>query len=438
MKRKWIGILPVLLCLFLASGEECRAEITGDEAFSNLVWEQVYEDQIQWPSGVVQSICATENYIICIENTVDSRTDPDIVSAYYKNDVDEEGNPVEQYSLAKRTADTNWEHGNGMTYNPNTHEIYVALYTNLIPENRGCLYVMNPDTLGYERKIKVSDDYNILGIDYVEETNQYVIQTDADGGFGFQILDADFQVVEDLGSYSDTAKGGNFQDLVVDGDYIINFPLTLGLGIGDYLHVYSISRKAMVADPPIDFKFENVVWDEPESLCEIEPGVYLAAVNVEETDGSRGVRFYKTEIPYDFQVRVVSGNGESVTQRVLRGESYTFDCSAKEGYYLAGLTVNGEEKKTEELEHSATYTIEDIREDLVIEMNFEKVSAVSSLLSGKKKTNQANEVGIIVGVVSAVSVVILVIGSYGYYTHVKMERRRKRVRARRYRQVMLD
>ena len=42
-------------------------------------------------------------------------------------------------------------------------------------------------------------------------------------------------------------RRNNFQDLCVSEDYIINFPLTLGLGIGDFLHVYSISERKMVA-----------------------------------------------------------------------------------------------------------------------------------------------------------------------------------------------
>ena len=37
--------------------------------------------------------------------------------------------------------------------------------------------------------------------------------------------------------------------------------------------------------------------DEPESLCEIEPGVYLSAVNVIEADGARKVRFYQMDFP---------------------------------------------------------------------------------------------------------------------------------------------
>ena len=174
-----------------------------------------------------------------------------------------------------------------MAYNPNTHEIYVALYTNAIPENRGCIYVMNPDTLEYKRTIKVSDDYNLLGIAYKEDTNQYVIQTNAEGGYSFKILDENFRLVEDLGEYAETSKGPNFQDMAVDGDYIMNFPLTLNMGIGEYLNVYSISRKALVAMPQIEFGMENIKACEPESLCQIEPGVYLAAINVVEADGTK-------------------------------------------------------------------------------------------------------------------------------------------------------
>ena len=239
MKRGYApGILAVILFLLLFP-VDCQAEIAGDQAFNHLTWEMILEDQPMGENGIVQSICATEDYIICIENTSDFSDAPDVISAYYRNPVDENGNPVLQYSLAKRVADTDWEHGNGMAYNPKTHEIYVALYTSKHPEHRGCLFVMDPDTLQFKRQIKISDDYNILGIGYQEEQDRYIIQTNIEGGYSFKILDSDFQIVEDLGEYADTAEGNNFQDLCVSEDYIINFPLTLGLGIGDFLHVYS-------------------------------------------------------------------------------------------------------------------------------------------------------------------------------------------------------
>ena len=106
MKDKLIKGFLALAALLTFSGMECKAEIAGDDAFSNLTWEQVYEENLIGSVGVVQSICATDDYIICIENTGENQ-DPDVVSAYYKNDVDPDGNPVEQYSLAKRVNDMN-------------------------------------------------------------------------------------------------------------------------------------------------------------------------------------------------------------------------------------------------------------------------------------------------------------------------------------------
>ncbi len=297
MRGKLIKGILILALLLYVGGMEGQAEIAGDGALKSLRWSQVYEEPRH--GGVVQSVCATEYYIITMENVADNPNVPDIISAYYRGSTDENGNPVTPYTLAKRVQEREWEHCNGMAYNPETNEIYVALYTDTIAENRGCLYVMDPKTLDYKRTIKVSDDYNILGIDYQEESNQYVIQTNSDGGYSFKILNEDFAVVEDLGEYAHTAKGDNFQDLAVSGDYILNFPLTLGMEIGDFIHMYSISRKEMVASEPLDFGFEGVTEAEPESLCELTPGVFLAVVNVETEDGKSLVRLYETLVPYN-------------------------------------------------------------------------------------------------------------------------------------------
>ena len=114
-----------------------------------------------------------------------------------------------------------------------------------------------------------------------------------------------FRIIEDLGEYIGTAKGDNFQDLCVSGDYIINFPLTLFLGIGDYINMYSISRRALVSDSQLDFQFEGVSYDEPEGICELEPGVFAAAVNVGYEDGRRTVCIYKTMVPYDIPMSIM-------------------------------------------------------------------------------------------------------------------------------------
>lgn len=304
MKRGvyFIALLSIVIlwCIWNGDPLEVQAEIASDDAFVGVIWEKIFEDDIEGPKGIVQSICATENYIICIENYEDSTEKADIIKAYYRNDTDIHGNPVEKYSLAKRVVERSYEHGNGMAYNPNTGEIAVALYTHLEPENRGCIFLMDSETLSFKKKVKIADDYNILGIGYDEENDRYIIQTNVDGGYSFKILDSQFKVIEDLGKYEGTAKGNNFQDLCVSGDYIINFPLTLGLGIGDYINVYSISRKALVSDPQLDFQLGDVLSDEPESICELEPGVFIAAVNVVEADGGRKIRIYKTMVPYNF------------------------------------------------------------------------------------------------------------------------------------------
>lgn len=124
-----------------------------------------------------------------------------------------------------------------------------------------------------------------------------------DGGYSFKILDSQFQIIEDLGEYEGSSKGNNFQDLCVSGDYIINFPLTLGLGIGDFLNVYSISRRALVSCPQLDFGLDAGTVDEPESICELEPGVFAAVVNVYNGDGSRRFSVYKTMVPYNFPAK---------------------------------------------------------------------------------------------------------------------------------------
>lgn len=298
----FISLLSIVIfgCIWSGQPLAVHAEIASDDAFEGVIWEKIIEDDIEAPKGIVQSMCTTEDYIICIENFEDNAEKSDIIKAYYRNDRDAYGNKVQKYSLAKRVVERSYEHGNGMAYNPNTGEIAVALYTHLSPENRGCIFLMDSKTLSYKGKVKISDDYNILGIGYDGENDRYIIQTNVDGGYSFKILDNQFQIIEDLGEYAGTSRGNNFQDLCVSGDYIINFPLTLNLGIGDFINVYSISRKALVSCPELDFGLENFIRDEPESICELEPGVFAAVVNVDYADGSRKFGIYRTMVPYNF------------------------------------------------------------------------------------------------------------------------------------------
>lgn len=88
-----------------------------------------------------------------------------------------------------------------MAYNPVTHEILVSGYSSPDASNYGCIFRLDPDTLEQKERIQLSTSYNILGIDYLPSTGGYLIQTDADGGYGFKLLDASLQIVDDWGTY---------------------------------------------------------------------------------------------------------------------------------------------------------------------------------------------------------------------------------------------
>lgn len=297
-----------------------HAEIASDRAFDGAVWEKIIEDDIEAAEGVVQSMCVTDYYIIMMENVAEDGTTPDIIKAYYRYDHDENGQPVERYSLAKRVQDMCYEHCNGMAFNPNTREIVVALYTSYNAENRGCVFLLDADTLEFKGRLKITDDYNILGIGYDQAEDCYYIQTNADGGYTFKKLDSQFQIIDDYGTMEGYSKGTNFQDLCVSGDYIINLPLTLNMGIGDYINMYSISRRVMVSDTQMNFNFEGVSADEPESICELEPGLFAVTVTQSYADGRRTVAVYKTMVPYNFPAADIQKNTEPISEDVSTPE----------------------------------------------------------------------------------------------------------------------
>lgn len=297
-----------------------HAEIASDRAFDGAVWEKIIEDDIEAAEGVVQSMCVTDYYIIMMENVAEDGTTPDIIKAYYRYDHDENGQPVERYSLAKRVQDMCYEHCNGMAFNPNTREIVVALYTSYNAENRGCVFLLDADTLEFKGRLKITDDYNILGIGYDQAEDCYYIQTNADGGYTFKKLDSQFQIIDDYGTMESYSKGTNFQDLCVSGDYIINLPLTLNMGIGDYINMYSISRRVMVSDTQMNFNFEGVSADEPESICELEPGLFAVTVTQSYADGRRTVAVYKTMVPYNFPAADIQKSTEPISEDVSTPE----------------------------------------------------------------------------------------------------------------------
>ena len=360
--------------LFLTHPMLCQAGFASAAPFADASWEMVAEYPLLGSTGVVQSVCATEDYIICIENYNDLTTDPDVVSAYYKNDTDKDGNPVTQYSLALQVQDADYAHANGMAYNPVTHEILVSGYSSPDASNFGCIFRLDPDTLEQKERVQISDSYNILGIDYLPSTGGYLIQTDTNGGYSFKILDASFQVLDDWGTYPFDFYMENFQDLCVSGDLFFIFPLTMHLGIGNFLQTYSISQKTLLSDDAVDFGFsDDIVSNEPEGLCETNPGEFIAIVNLQKSDGTRLLRLYRTRVPYLFHISTSSAEHGSVSESgdVSRGEEKTISYTADSGYRLAKLSVDGSYLPV--TEYPDSYTFSDVQADHTLAVTFEPV-----------------------------------------------------------------
>lgn len=360
--------------LFLTHPILCQAGFASNTPFAGVSWEMVAEYPLLGSTGVVQSVCATEDYIICIENYNDLTTDPDVVSAYYKNDTDKDGNPVTQYSLALQVQDADYAHANGMAYNPVTHEILVSGYSSPDASNFGCIFRLDPDTLEQKERVQISDSYNILGIGYLPSTGGYLIQTDTNGGYSFKILDASFQVVDDWGTYPFDFYMENFQDLCVSGDLFFIFPLTMHLGIGNFLQTYSISQKTLLSDDAVDFGFsDDIVSNEPEGLCETNPGEFIAIVNLQKSDGTRLLRLYRTRVPYLFHISTSSAEHGSVSESgdVSRGEEKTISYTADSGYRLAKLSVDGSYLPV--TEYPDSYTFSDVQADHTLAVTFEPI-----------------------------------------------------------------
>ena len=122
-------MLLTVFFLFFSGMIVSAAVKTSD--LETVPWSMVTESSIINEKGWLQSMCATDQYIVCLVNASKKGTDPDTLIAFYRNTTDTNGNPVEQYSYAFSVTETDYEHGNGMTYNPSTQEIAIAgLFTN--------------------------------------------------------------------------------------------------------------------------------------------------------------------------------------------------------------------------------------------------------------------------------------------------------------------
>ena len=161
-------MVSVMILLGIDSQTVYAAGITSDNAFDNAVWELVLEDPVHAPTGVVQAVCATDKYIVCLENTSDHTDEADTLTAYYKTDLDENGKKVEPYSVAKTVKERNYEHANGLAYNPKTNEILISGYTNSIPETAAACSSSTLILWNIKPRYKSLPIITFLGLDIIQ------------------------------------------------------------------------------------------------------------------------------------------------------------------------------------------------------------------------------------------------------------------------------
>ncbi len=362
LHRAAAAFMVFMLCFTFEAALAPRETKAADNLLGDASWQFLFASPMSTVTGVVQSICVTDYYIITIENVADSADTLDIVSAYYKWPYDEYGNPVQQYSLAKRVQSEEWEHGNSMCYNPNTGEIYVALYTNTKSENRGSLYVMDPQTLTRTRTIKLTSNFNFLAITYDEVNNIYYAQTNADTGYSILAFDENFSIMANYGP-EDPAPGYNFQDFCLAGDYLLEFPLTYGMDIGEYMMAYSVSSRSVVDIIPLYFGHDSSTKIEPESIKALDGSGFIVAVNVAFADGSSQCEFYRAEFPNlglaapenaaDNTAEVASSgqavsNGQAGTGTEAEAEASAEADGSVQGNGAAGSNQTGQETDAEQ------------------------------------------------------------------------------------------
>lgn len=342
--------------------------IKDETVFNDVQWEAIGETPVLQDKGWVQSMCTTNNYIICLENASNKTSDNDTLIAFYKNDYDENGNPVEQYSVAKQVTEMDYEHGNGMTYNPVTNELLIVGSTPLNPENRGYVYIVDADTLKFKRKVHVAD-HNLLGIAYIKDTNEYMIQMFDAGYTNVQFVrtDADFKLT---GSSfpAKTETNLRHQDFCVSGEYLLSLAFNQKVENSNVMHIYSIETGELLTEYKLTIN-GNKEFIEPESIAEMGANEIIIANGQKNP---RRISFYKTEVAAAFKVTTSVENGEiSSSQKTVDfGSEYTVNYTPEKNFELDTINVDGTNVSTGN--YPSSYTFANISQDHTIDVRFKE------------------------------------------------------------------
>jgi len=335
----WILLFQLLIINILEGAQNVYADLESADVFQDSQWGLLLEYELDNDIENFQSICVTDQYIVCLVNSSNKEAIPDKLIAFYKNDTDENGEPVEQYSYAKTVCETDYEHGNGMTYNPETDEIVIAGGHPLKSENFGCLFVVDAKTLQYKRKIQISSEWRMRAVSYCADKKGYLVQSCKLNNFRFAELDMNFQITGEWFGDISILKKDTFQDFEVCGNDIITVPFEKGNSYNGNVFIYSRDDGNLIGTYKLDLPSgtSNV---EAESIAELSPGVFLLGCAV---SGPRRFALYQAELPMVYNITTTIENGliaESV-EKISYGSNAAIEYQPDENFEISEIRVDG-------------------------------------------------------------------------------------------------
>lgn len=368
--RHWILAVAFAMMALAASCMEVDAKIKEVSALENPQWTMVGLANVTQEEGWIQSICVTDNYIVCFENASNDDDTPDTLLAFYKNDYDEDGNPVERYSLAKSVTERDYYHGNGMTYNQNTNEILIAPYKAKYDKKSGILYRADGTTLKYKDSVKVAPNgWYVAAVDYDADNRQYILlEGDRKRNYKFVFTDESFQ---ELHSFDIISSDQDIvcQDFAISGDYmlVITSPQE-ELGGASGLLAFSKSQESQLANYRIHM--EEIGIQEAESIAEVSAGHILVAVGIQSP---RSIGFFETELQAVFKVTTSVENGDVTGghDQLDEGSDYTVTYTPDEDYELSRLVVDGVEQDI--TAYPSSYTFKNLSSDHTLDVLFTEI-----------------------------------------------------------------
>jgi hypothetical protein len=366
--KKWIIFLVIIVSALLGSQVVMAETLKAPEVFQDGKWTYIGETGKFEEKGSIQSICVTKDYIICLENASNDTADNDTLVAFYKNDYDLSGNPVEQYSYALHVNYMDYEHGNGMTYNEKEDKVIIASGPVLDKANLGTVYILDARTLKFERQVEVtSNGQSILGIDYMMETDQYVMMTGFEGNYRFILTDSEFRILDTI-MEGNQSEGNYFQDFCVSGDYLIGLPYFVGGRKEQRIQLYSLSQRQWIDNYPLIFA-EDMTSMEPEGICEVAPGHFMVGTILRNP---KRIGLYALQVPliYNIETSIENGVISQGTTTAEYGSKFKVEYTPDAGYEVKEIWIDKE--AVEVKRYINKYTFDDIDADRAIRVVCEK------------------------------------------------------------------